>query len=52
MNWDGGVNGLDVDHFITFTIGGSQVVPEPSTLLLCIIALGVAGGWRKWKRAA
>ncbi len=27
-------------------------VPEPSTLLLCIIALGMVGRWRKWKRAA
>ena len=27
-------------------------IPEPSTLLLGIIALGVAGAWRKWKRAA
>ena len=26
------------------------VIPEPSTLLLCIIALGVFGGSRKWKR--
>jgi hypothetical protein len=27
---------------VTFTM-----IPEPSTLLLCIIALGVVGGWRK-----
>ena len=26
------------------------VIPEPSTLLLALIALGVVGGWRKWKR--
>ena len=29
---------------------GYQVVPEPSTLLLYIIALGLVGGWRKWGR--
>jgi hypothetical protein len=27
-------------------------IPEPSTLLLVVIALGVVGGWRKWKHAA
>jgi hypothetical protein len=27
---------------------GFSHVPEPSTLLLCLIALGVVGGWRKW----
>ena len=27
-------------------------VPKPSTLLLTLIALGVVGGWRKWKWAA
>jgi hypothetical protein len=27
-------------------------VPEPSTLLLALVALGVVGGSRKWKRAA
>jgi hypothetical protein len=32
--------------------GAWRVVPEPSTLLLYILALGVVGGWRKWKRAA
>jgi hypothetical protein len=30
-------------HHVTF------VIPEPSTLLLCIIALGVVGGWRTWR---
>jgi uncharacterized protein YjbI with pentapeptide repeats len=24
------------------------VIPEPSTLLICLVALGVVGGWRKW----
>jgi hypothetical protein len=27
-------------------------IPEPSTLLLALIALGVVGGWRKWRRAS
>jgi hypothetical protein len=27
-------------------------IPEPSTLLLVLLALGVVGGWCKWKRAA
>jgi hypothetical protein len=31
---------------------GIAIIPEPSTLLLCLIALGVVGGWRKWKRVA
>ena len=28
------------------------IIPEPSTHLLCIIALAIVGGWRTWKRAA
>jgi hypothetical protein len=49
MNQDGVVNGLDVDPFVAAVVGGgTQPVPEPSTLLLCIVALGVVGGWRKW----
>jgi hypothetical protein len=53
MNEDGVVNGLDVDPFVAAVVGGgTQLVPEPSTLLLVLIALGVVGGWRKWKRAA
>jgi hypothetical protein len=52
MNEDGDVNGLDVDAFVAAVVGGAQPVPEPSTLLLGAIALGVIGGWRKWKRAA
>jgi hypothetical protein len=32
-------------HFSTALV---NMCPEPSTLLLCLIALGVAGGWRKW----
>jgi uncharacterized protein YjbI with pentapeptide repeats len=50
MNWDGVVNGLDVDLLFQFHSRGSQVVPEPSTLLLGLIALsavGVVGGCRR-----
>ncbi len=48
MNLDGVVNGLDVDQFVEAVVaGGTQPAPEPSTLLLCIIALGVVGGWRQ-----
>jgi hypothetical protein len=52
MNQDGEVNGLDVDPFVAAVVGGgAAAVPEPSTLLLCLLALTVVGGWRKWKRA-
>ena len=47
MNGDGAVNGLDVDPFVAAVVGGGvQQIPEPSTLLLCLVAL--AGGW--WRR--
>jgi hypothetical protein len=50
MNEDGMVNGLDVDPFVAAVVGGgTQQIPEPSTLLLCIVALGVLGAWRKWR---
>jgi hypothetical protein len=56
MNEDRVVNGLDVDSFVAAIDqslgGGTQQIPEPPTLLLCITALGVVAGWRKWKRAA
>ena len=53
MNEDGEVNGLDVDPFVAAIVGGgAAAVPEPSTLLLALVALCVVGGWRKWKRAA
>jgi hypothetical protein len=52
MNLDAEVNGLDVDPFVAAVVGGVQQIPEPSTLLLSIVALGVVGGWRKWKWAA
>ena len=52
MNEDEVVNGLDVDPFVAAVVGGVQQIPEPSTLLLCIVALGVVSGWRRWKRAA
>jgi outer membrane protein assembly factor BamB len=49
MNGDGVVTGLDVDPFVASLLGSDvQAVPEPSTLLLCIIAMGVVGGLRKW----
>jgi hypothetical protein len=48
MNGDGQVNGLDVDPFVAAVVGGVQQIPEPSTLLLVLLALGVVGGWRKW----
>jgi hypothetical protein len=48
MNGDGVVNGLDVEPFVAAVVGGTQPVPEPSTLLLTLVALGVVGGWRKW----
>ena len=52
MNDDQVVNGLDVDPFVAAVLGGVQQIPEPSTLLLAFVALGVVGGRRKWKRAA
>jgi hypothetical protein len=55
MNEDQVVNGLDVDPFVTAVIsGGAEQIPEPSTILLCVIviALGVVGGCWKWTRAA
>ena len=43
------VNGLDVDPFVAAVVGGgAQQIPEPATLLLVLVALGVVGGWRKW----
>ena len=49
MNGDGAVDGLDVDPFVAAVVGGgAAAVPEPSTLLLALIAMGVVGGWRKW----
>lgn len=50
MNLDAVVNGLDVDPFVAAVVGGgTQPIPEPSTLLLCLVALAVVGGWWKWK---
>ena len=50
VNHDGELNGLDVDPFVAAAVGdGTQSVPEPSTLLLVLVALGVVGGWRKWR---
>ena len=48
MNEDQVVNGLDVDPFVAAVVGGgAQQIPEPSTLLLCLLALAVVGGWRR-----
>jgi sulfatase modifying factor 1 len=53
MNEDRAVNGLDVDPFVAAVVGGgTHQIPEPSTLLLAFVALGVVAGWRKWNRAA
>jgi hypothetical protein len=49
MNEDQVVTGLDVDPFVAAVVGGTHQIPEPSTLLLCLLALGVVGGWRKWR---
>jgi hypothetical protein len=49
MNEDQVVNGLDVDPFVAAVLGGgTHQIPEPSTLLLALIALGVIGALRKW----
>jgi hypothetical protein len=49
MNNDQVVNGLDVDPFVAAVVGGgAQQIPEPATLLLALVALGVVRGWRKW----
>ena len=51
MNEDEVVNGLDVDPFVAAVVGGSAAaVPEPSSLFLTILALGLAGACRKWHR--
>jgi hypothetical protein len=42
MNGDGLVNGLDIDPFVEAVVAGdAQSVPEPSTLLLLLIALSM-----------
>jgi hypothetical protein len=43
MNEDQVVNGLDVDPFVAAVVGGVQQIPEPSTLLLALVALSVVG---------
>ena len=45
MNGDDVVNGLDVDPFVTTVVGGgAQQIPEPATLLLALVALGMVLG--------
>jgi hypothetical protein len=51
MNLDGVVNGLDVDPFVAAVVGGTQSVPEPSTLLLALVTLGVFGGFQLKRQA-
>jgi hypothetical protein len=34
--------------FPDFGTATIRVIPEPSTLLLALVALGAVGGWRKW----
>ena len=67
MNLDGAVNGLDVDPFVEAVVGGgaqsvspfvtallgseTQPVPEPSTFVLCLIALCVVGGFHLKRRS-
>ena len=64
VNLDELVDGLDVDPFVDVllnglfqveadmnmdgVVGGAHQIPEPSTLLLAIVALALVGGWRKW----
>jgi hypothetical protein len=43
---------IESQFFTSLNYTLTAVVPEPSTLLLALVALGVIGGWRKWKRAA
>ena len=50
LNGDQVVNGLEFDLFVSAVIGGgTQKIPEPSTLLLGLVSLGLVGGWRNWK---
>jgi hypothetical protein len=45
MNGDDVVNGLDVDPFVATVVGGgAQQIPEPATLLLALVALGMVLG--------
>jgi hypothetical protein len=48
MNGDQVVSGLDVAPFVTSVVdGGTRPVPEPATLLLACVALGLVAGWRR-----
>jgi hypothetical protein len=55
INGDGVVTGLDVDPFVAVLLGANagstQQIPEPSTQLLTIVALGVVGWWRQRKHS-
>jgi hypothetical protein len=45
-------NSEPVEGVVRFVHVADTHIPEPSTLLLALVALGVVGGSRKWKRAA
>jgi phospholipase/lecithinase/hemolysin len=50
IDGDGEVNGLDVDPFVALLLGRAvhvAAVPEPSTALLGLIAICLAGTWRR-----
>jgi hypothetical protein len=48
MNEDTLVNGLDVDPFVAAVVGGgTQAVPEPSAVLLAVIAMAGLALWRR-----
>ena len=48
VNSDSEVNGFDVDVFVAAVVGGVQQIPEPSTLLLVLVALVLIAGCQKW----
>lgn len=48
MNGDGAVNGLDVDPFVVAVVGGTEAIPEPSTLALVLIGLAAVIGRRRF----
>ena len=50
VNLHGLDDGLDVDPVVAAVVGSTHQIPEPSTLLLCLVALSVVGGWRKLGR--